>query len=235
MNWIRKRLYWIAGILVGGMVLWLITSAVTLQSIQGETAGTLFGRPVPAADYLKSLQAVTHQQILAHGDRFRKEVSLDELEGQAWERLIFLQEAKRKGIRAADREVVREIRELPLFRDGDGRFDERGYHVVMQYTLGTTPRVFEEEMRENLLIQKMIRQVVGAPTATEEEIKARFEEKKKEKPEEWKDFGAVRPNLEKEVIAQKRLRNYLRWHEELLKRAKPRKSASHLTDERPRP
>ena len=106
MNWIRKHIYWIAGTVVGGMILWLITSAVTIQSVQGESAGTLFGRSVPAADYLKSVQAVTHQAILTHGDHFRQQVSPEEMESQTWERLTFVQEAKRKGIRVTDREVV---------------------------------------------------------------------------------------------------------------------------------
>ncbi len=226
MHWIRKHIYWIAGTAVAGMLLWLVaSSAVSIHSAQAETAGTLFGRSVSPADYLKSLQAVTHQAILTHGDHFRKEVSLEELEQQAWERLTFVEEAKRKGIRATDREVVQELQDLPLFRDNDGQFDQRGYQVVMQYTLGTSPRVFEEETRESLMIQKMVRQVIGSPTATEEEIKARFEEKKKEKPEEFKDFEAARPTLEKEVIAQKRLRNYLAWYQELLQRAKPQKKA----------
>ncbi len=309
MNWIRKNLYWIAGTVVGGMILWLIPSAVTIQSVQGESAGTLFGRPVSETDYLKSLQAVTHQAILTHGDRFRQNVSLEELEGQAWERLLFVQEARRKGIRAGDREVVQELQEMPLFRNSDGRFDERGYQVVMQYTLGTTPRVFEEETRENLLIQKMIRQVIGSPAAAEEEIRKRFQERegaiqveyalfpnadqarevadacrarpeqlkktastgyfkreervsglessravfsqmteleagevagpfktgtgwavvrlKGRKPPEEKDFAAARPTLEKEIIAQKRLRNYLAWYQELLKRAQPKKSVKN--------
>lgn len=228
MHWIRKHIYWIAGIAVAGMILWLVaSSAVSIQSAQGETAGTLFGRSVSPADYLKSLQAVTHQAILTHGDHFRQQVSLEELEAQAWERLTLVEEAKRKGIRVTDREVIKEIQGLSLFRDNAGRFDERGYQVVMQYTLGATPRVFEEEMRENLMIQKMVQQMIGAPTATEEEIKARFEEKKKEKPKEWKDFEAARPTLEKEVIAQKRLRNYLAWYQELLKRAQPQKKVTN--------
>lgn len=318
MQWIRKHIYWIAGTAVAGMLLWLVaSSAVSVQSVQGESAGTLFGRPVSAADYLKSLQAVTHQAILTHGDHFRQRLSLDELEAQAWERLTFVEEAKRKGIRITDREVVKEIQDLSLFRDSDGQFDERGYNVVMQYTLGTTPRLFEEEIRENLMIQKMVQQVIGTPTAAEEEIRKRFQERegaiqiefalfpdaeqarevadacraqpdqlekaakqagakvistgffkrddkvkeldisrvifsqmaemksgeaagpfkagtgwavvrlKDRRPVEEKDFAAARPMLEKEVIAQKRLRNYLAWFQELLKRAKPQKKGNN--------
>ena len=320
MNWIRKHIYWIAGTAVAGMILWLVTSAITVRSAQGESAGILFGRPVSPADYMKSLQAVTHQAILTHGDRFRQQVSLDDLDTQAWERLTFVEEAQRKGLRVTDQEVIQEIQDLPLFRSNDGRFDERGYQAVMQYTLGTTPRIFEEEMRENLAIQKMIQQAIGVPIASEEEIRKRFEERegaiqvefalfpdaeqarevadacrekpeqmekaakqagvkilstgffkreemvqglessrtifsrmsemkpgetagpfksgagwavvrlKARKPAEEKDFAAARPTLEKEVISEKRLRNYLAWYQELLTRAKPQKKTSGPAD-----
>lgn len=311
MNWIRKRIYWIAGILVAGMILWLVTSAVTVQSIQSKPAGTLFGRPVSEADYLRSLRAVTHQAILTHGDRLRQSVTEKELETQAWERLSFVQEAKRKGIRTTDKEVIQEIQKIPLFQNNSGQFDPQGYNVVMQYTLGTTPRLFEEEVRENLLIQKLIQQVIGEPSASEEEIRKRFQERegaiqvefalfpdvqvarevadacralplqlekaaeqadskvettpyfkreekvenlagstavfgqmtelqpgeaagpfkagtgwavarlKGRKPAEEKELEASRARLEKEIIAQKRFRNYLAWYQELQKRAAP--------------
>jgi hypothetical protein len=209
-----------------------------------------------------------------------------------------------------DREVIREIQEIPLFKNNNGQFDSQSYNVVMQYTLGATPRVFEEEVRENLLIQKLIQQVIGEPAASEEEIHKRFQEregaiqvefavfpdvrvarevadacrarpdqlkktaatpyfKRTEKvenlessaavfgqmtelqpgeaagpfkagtgwavarlkgrnPPEEKDLEAARPTLEKEIIAQKRFRNYLAWYQELMQRAKPEKKGPRL-------
>lgn len=313
MNWIRKRIYWIAGCVVGGMIFWLVNTAVTLHSVQTESAGILFGRQVPLTDYLKSMQAVTHQAILAHGDRYRKNVSMQEMEERAWERLIFLSEAGRKGIRVSNPEVIAEIERSPLFRNSRGEFDEQGYGALMQYTLGATPRAFEEETREDLMIQKLVQTAIGSSPATEEELKKRFQEKGgairveyalfpsmeqarevaeasrqdparlaqtarktglkmsttdlfkrdgkipgldnvaallslmaetqpgetsgpfkagkqwgvarliERKPADEKDFPAARPMLEKELLGQKRLRNYIAWYEDLLKRAKPQR------------
>lgn len=175
MKWIRKQIYWIAGVVVGGMILWLITTAVTIRSVQTESAGSLFGRSVPLTDYVKALQAVTHQAILTHGDRYRQSVTNEELESRAWERLLFLWEADRKGIRVSDREVVQEIQSIPLFQH-QGQFDSPGYQGIMQYTLGTTPRTFEEETRDDLTIQKMIQQVIGTTPATEKELRERFQQ-----------------------------------------------------------
>jgi len=176
MKWMRKHIFWIAGVAVAGTVFWLVTTVVTLHATQPESAGTLFGRSVLASDYLKALQAVTRQAILTHGDRYRQDVSTPEMEERAWERLLFLSEAKRKGIRISDREVVQEIQSFPLFQRG-GQFDSAGYQAIMQYSLGTTPRTFEEEMREEMLIRKMIQQVIGTPAVTDKELRERFQQK----------------------------------------------------------
>ena len=312
MKWMRKHIFWIASVAVVGTVLWLVTTAVTLHSVQPESAGTLFGRNVSPSDHLKALQASMHQAILTHGDRVRKDVSAQELEEQAWERLLFLREAERKGIRASNQEVIREIQTALLFQR-EGQFDSAGYQTIMQYSLGTTPRIFEEETRDDLIIQKLIKQVIGTPSVTDKEIRERFQQRggamriefvtlpdartareiadacrqqpkqleriakqnnlkitvtdffkndesvpglqnvgplfgqmsnlqpgeaagpfksgtgwvvarlKERKPPEAKDLEAMRPDLEKELTARKRLQSYLTWYQDLMKRAKPQR------------
>ncbi|MBI3318760.1 MAG: SurA N-terminal domain-containing protein, partial [Candidatus Omnitrophica bacterium] len=105
MKWVRKYAVWIAGAAIGGFLLWLVGTAVSLQGMQGQAAGTLFGKAVPVSHYMKALQAVLHQNILSRGDRAGQPPS-QQLEQQAWERLILLTEARGKGIRVSDREVV---------------------------------------------------------------------------------------------------------------------------------
>ena len=178
MHWIRKHIYWLAGLVVTGMLLWLVTSAVTIHSVQAESAGTMFGHPVPLNDFLKSMEASTHQAILSYGDKYRQNVSAQELEEQAWERLLLLNEARRKGIRVSNKEVIEELQASPLFRNTEGTFDTRGYQIVMQYTLGTTPRAFEEETRENLMIKKLLEQALSSGSEIpEEDLRKRFQER----------------------------------------------------------
>ena len=177
MHWIRKQIFWLAGLVVGGFLLWQIATAVTLRATQTVSAGMLFGRGVPAQEFLKSQQAAVHQAILRYGEQYRKSVSEEDLNQNAWERLIFLTEAKRKGLRASDREVIEEIQRSPIFQDRQGRFDQAGYQGIMQYGLGTTARTFEEEIREELTIRKLIDQVIGNPSASEQEILTEFRKK----------------------------------------------------------
>lgn len=175
MEFVRKHVGAIAGTAVGGMLLWLIASAVTIQSTQADYAGTLFGRRVPLDAHAKALEDVTRQALLQHGDDYRKRVSPGELDHRAWERLTFLAEARRKGIRVSDREVVEEIADYPLFQTRDGRFDQKGYQSVIQYSLGTTPRAFEEETRENLIIAKLIRTATETVAVADREVEEAFQ------------------------------------------------------------
>lgn len=174
MKWLRKYTGWIAAAAVAGMVVWLATTAVTLNTAQEAAPGKLFGRPVSAHDYRRAVEAATHDAMLRFGDRYRQQLSDAQLQQQAWERLILLTEARQKKIRVSDKEVVAEIQRTPAFQHSDGRFDRQGYETVMRYGLGTTARAFEEEVREELAIRKLLDQSVGHPTLTEEEILAGF-------------------------------------------------------------
>ena len=173
MKWIRRRVGWIAGAAIGGFLLWLVGTVVSLRVTQAEAAGLLFGRKVPLSTYHQALEAAGHWAVLTYGDKARKEVPEEELARQAWERLILLTEAKRLKVRVSDKEVVEEIRRQSLFQR-DGQFDRAGYQVIIQYSLGTTPRIFEEEFREQMTIKKLLRQVIPDPVVTEEELHKHF-------------------------------------------------------------
>lgn len=174
MRWLRKHLFVVAGLVVGGFVVWQVAAGVTLHALTPEAAGTLFGKPVSIQEFLKAKAAATHQAILTHGDRYHRQMTESQIEESAWERLLFLTEARRKGIRVTDREVIQEVEAAPLFQDRQGRFDPRAYKAIIEQSLRASPRIFEEEVREDLMIRKMIDQVVGNPSATAEEVLERF-------------------------------------------------------------
>ena len=173
MKWMRRQIGWIAGAAIGGFILWLAGTVVSLQATRAETAGFLFGRRVSFQTYQRALEAAHHQAILTHGDKARQEVSREELGHQAWERLMLLKEANRLGIQIPDREIVEELQRWPIFQR-DGQFDRAGYQAIVQYVLGTTPRVFEEEIRENLALKKLIEKALPEPKIPEADAHKQF-------------------------------------------------------------
>jgi hypothetical protein len=169
MRWIRKRKGWIAAMAVGAVVIWLIATAATLHATKAQKVGTLFGRPVTSDRFRKAFQAVTHEAILRYGDRYREELGEAELTQRTWERLMLVAEAKRQRVRVSDQEVIDELKNLAIFQRA-GQFDFPIYQRILAYTLGTTPREFEEEMRENLMIRKLLQKALPSPSVSEEEI-----------------------------------------------------------------
>lgn len=195
MRWLRSRMAWVAGTVVGGFLLWQIATAVSMQTTPVGSAGRLFGKPVSAQQFLRATEAVTREAVLSYGDRFREQLPQEDLERRAWERLLLLAEARRNGIRVADREVIEAVQKEPLFQKKD-RFDPESYKAIIRY-LGTTPRIFEEETRERLVIAKLLDQAMGEPTVTEEEIEEAF--RKKEESIRVRTLVLPDPSLAQEI------------------------------------
>ena len=158
--------------------------------------------------------------MLRYGDRYRQFLPDQVLQNQAWERLILLHEAKKQRIRVSDREVVERVQQL--FGGAEG-FRPEIYKQIVQGNMGITPRAFEEQQRESLMIAKLIEQALGAePEVTETEILALHAERLKSAEEKEKQSELTderRQNLIQEIRLKKRLEAYQRWHAELLERA----------------
>ncbi len=175
MDWVRKNVALIAGFTVGVMVLWLVGTAVTIRSTRAPIAGTLFGRKVSLQAYSKALDAVTRQALLSHGDKYRQEVKPEELERMAWQRLTLLEEARRRHIEVSDKELIDYLQKWPLFQR-NGEFDPASYEALIRYSLGTTPRQFEEEIRELLMIIKLTESATHT-AVTDDELQEAYRKK----------------------------------------------------------
>lgn len=177
MEFVRKHVGTIAGVAVVGMVLWLVASAVTAHGLAQDVAGSVFKKPVPLTVFARAHDAASRQALMTYGEKFREKVPAEEMDQRAWERMVFLHEAKRKGIRVSDKEVIDEIAGYPLFRDKDGAFDKDTYQHLIQYSFGATPRAFEEETRENLTIGKLIRQISEAVPVSDADVQEAYRRK----------------------------------------------------------
>ncbi len=175
MDWVRKNVGLIAGFTVAVMVLWLVGTAVSVRATQADIAGVLFGKKIMLESYVQALDAVTRQALLTRGDKFREETKPEELEQLAWQRLTMLAEAKRRRFRVTDEEVITELQRWPIFQR-DGQFDRGSYEAIVKYSLGTSPRHFEEEMRESLMIYKLTDEAIKTDV-TDHEVSEAFQAK----------------------------------------------------------
>jgi len=218
-----KRILWgLALVIIPAFVLW---GAVGLLE-RGRYAGSIFGKKISYEDYGKSYTAVRNLAVLMYGSKYNEMREGLNLEQAAWDRLIVLTEARKKKIKIQDAEVIGRIASLGVFQAKEGYFDQRNYTMILGNILRTTPRDFEEQVRESLMIERLITQVFAtAALPTEEEIqeamklapetKPEGEDRKEETPEQ------KRERAKSAVLMTKRMDLYQAWHDELYKRAHP--------------
>lgn len=169
----RQRTSWmIAGILILPFILFFHATGRTPIKGAGGTAGVVFGRQIPWETFQQQQMWVRRQWENRFGDIPE---AIEGLLTQAtWDRLILLEEAKRRRLRVDDRELAAFIERLPVFQE-QGRFLPERYHRFLRAT-GMSPQQFEALLRYDLLIERLVGTIRTSVTVSEEEIRAAYEQ-----------------------------------------------------------
>ncbi len=176
--WLRKRhvtkriLWGVAAMIVPAFVLWGVGSAIR-SGRMSQAIATLDGTKINIHDYTKNLRAVEHFARLVYGDQVRAQTSEEQLRGEAWDRTLLLTEARRRKLTATDDEVVTYVRSLPLLQQ-QGGFDLRTYDYIIRYGVGSTPREFESEVRQQIEILKLRQAISNEVAIADDEVRAQF-------------------------------------------------------------
>lgn len=222
---LRKRLKVILWILLTAFILWGIGTALATRQSPAIHVGTLYGRPVTVTEFQAAVESRRHRAVLTYGERALTLVPAPELERQAWDWLLLTKAARRARIRVSDREVIEELHRWPLFQR-DGSFEPKTYQFVIRYSLGTTPRAFEEEVRDQLAVAKLLDRIAGAVEVTEEELRAAYrEETKGAEPLDEEAFAQAKERLRTPLVQRKRSQRLEEWLRQLRTEAKPTPNA----------
>lgn len=138
----------------------LIVAFIGLYAISSHetspAAGKIFGKKIMLSDYRKAYIGARTQMIMRYGE-FPRDIQAEKaLEEETWNRLILLREAKKERIKVNDKEVVDFIKGIDVFNDKNGKFNNRLYEEILKYNFGLTPTAFEDIVRENLVITKLV-------------------------------------------------------------------------------
>jgi hypothetical protein len=180
MKWLHNKKFqkrvWIflAIIILPAFVLWGSGSVGRNQG-QIKSAGKIAGKNVTPDEFQDALLASRNQMILRFGRDFVENQKFFNWEDRAWERLILLREAEKRKIKVPDQEVIELITTAPLFQKKD-RFDNDTYIRMVAYMFRTQPRRFEEQIRQNLIMEKLYDSITATVTVGEEEIKKAYKE-----------------------------------------------------------
>jgi peptidyl-prolyl cis-trans isomerase D len=168
----RKIWILLAILVVPAFVLW--GSGSSIRSKQETTyAGKIFGKEISFLKYKDALEAVRNQAIMQLGDNFSEMQKYLNLENQAWERLILLDEVKKRKIKANNQEVIELIKGYPFFQK-KGQFDPVIYSQILQYVFRTQPRLFEEQTRQTISLTKLYNAVTKTISLDDSEIKEAY-------------------------------------------------------------
>jgi len=154
----RLILWGLLILILPAFVMWGSASMSRSKDKGPNHVGTINNKKVSFEQLYAALSGVRTQVIL---NCFNQPEVLDALLSNrpmlaklAWDRLLLLEEAKKIRIKASDKEVVKAIRNHPLFIR-NGVFDERFYAYMLHNNIGMEPRAFEEIVRDNLIVQKL--------------------------------------------------------------------------------
>lgn len=164
-------------IILPAFLFWGLSGRMNRSRKQASYAGRIFGRKIPVQEYRDAYQGIIIINLLRWGDEnFQKLASLIDLKQETWNRLILTYEAKRQRLSVSDKEIRQAIENSPNFQR-KGKFDFKIYRELVQYTLHTTPRAYEEEVRSSLLISKLFDKTTKDIKLTEDDIKVAFNQK----------------------------------------------------------
>ncbi len=164
-------------------VLGFVLSGVLIGEDDKKTSGSLAKfekRTISVQEYLDSYRAVQRQASMMYGEKLSEVRDRINFKSEAWDRLLLLEYAKKRQIRATDSEVVDWITKQTGFQK-DGKFDDTFYQMYIERGLRSTPRQFEEETRQMLTISKVQDRLRQELKLTDDKLKELYKEERAEK------------------------------------------------------
>lgn len=157
-----KNLAWILWVII---IVFILSLAVefgnsTPQGAATTVAATVGDETVTIEEFRRQYQQMEQLYRQIYGEQFNPEIAQRlQLPMQALNRAvnqkILLTEAERLGLQVTDDELQREILTINAFKDDKGRFVGREtYERILQQN-NYTAATFEEEMRKDILLQKL--------------------------------------------------------------------------------
>jgi len=177
-----KKTVWIILLIaiLPGFVLWGFFDSLKRSDHKNFYAGRIYGRKISSQDYKTALQSVKTLAVMRFGDNLQQIQQYLNLEEQAWQRLIMLEEASRRKISISNKEVIEAIQSYPFMQNKRGEFDEKQYKQVLRYVFHVPARTFEEQVRDDLAIGRLFESVTSGVKVSDAEIKENYDKANEE-------------------------------------------------------
>ena len=166
----RRRVSWtIAAVLILPFLFFFHATGQAPATGPGGTAGVLFGKQIPWDTFQEQRLWLQRQLESRLGEAASAEIEA-ELTQFTWDRLLLLEEARRRHLKVDDLELGQLIQSIPAFQE-QGRFVADRYHRFLLAS-GTTAPAFERLLRNDVLVDKLVTWIRNAVPVTEEDARA---------------------------------------------------------------
>lgn len=177
---IRRNVLWaVSGIIIISFGFGFGISQFSGEISLTDTAGKAFGRRISIKEYKDHYAATTDQAILVHGENYKRLLPFIDMDNETWTRLLLVKEAERRNIQVSDGEVIAHIQGFPFFHR-DGRFSQELYQNILKYLFRRNARQFEEGVRDQIKIVKLMRTESGPIRLSPEMIRKEYERRNQE-------------------------------------------------------
>lgn len=213
----KKIFYLLAIIIVPSFILWGSATAIRDRNEKGTAgyAGKIFNKKVSFEEYLSALHAWRNELRMRFGAQANQAETLLDSNESTWDKLILLYEAKRLKIKVSNDELTVYVTSLP-FLQREGIFSPELYDLFLKYSLGTPARIFEEQIRDSLKIQRLFDLVTNDAAISDTEVKDRY--KQENEQIKVKYVAVFSKDLENEItVNDVELNDYYEKNKEALK------------------
>jgi peptidyl-prolyl cis-trans isomerase D len=180
-----KYLAWILWVIIAVFVLFVFVdfgrSSNYARATGGNAAATIGTQAISYREYDHELRQIQEQLRQRFGNSYTTELEEQlRVPQQALNRLIsrkiLLAEAEKLDLGVSDKELRRYIVALPVMQDTQGAFvGTDAYQRVVQ-RLGYTPESFEQQMRDDLMLQRLLGALGRSVVVTDADVESRYRE-----------------------------------------------------------
>jgi peptidyl-prolyl cis-trans isomerase D len=163
---------WIVKILFA-VIIFIFVFAFGMSGLNNSgdpTVATVNGEAITRAEYEQMYQRAAENLRRSNPDlpsaQLRSPQFKQMVLGQLISEKLLLDQARKLGIRASDKEVAAGIASVAAFKDAKGNFDQQRYQAALR-GIRLTPAEFEQSYRRDLTMQR-VKDAVGAPADVSE-------------------------------------------------------------------
>lgn len=156
-------------VLFGAIVLVFVFFGISPTGNRGQIIAEVNGEQISDTD----LQRIMRQFDSSMDADAERDLKRQLIEGLIEQRVL-LQEAERLGLAVSIEEIALRVRKNTLFQTDDGKFSPKLYESLLK-SQGMSKGVYEDQLREGILLEKLQRLVATSARITDTEVKRQLQ------------------------------------------------------------